>query len=81
MEFDRQQFDQQWSELSNHLDEQNLSKKELEEISDENKLDDANAYYSHLAIIIRMWYHAKLGEHMGIILEPQIQNENHIYKI
>lgn len=53
---------------ANMLD--SLTDEELNVTTDQYRLNDATARYLHIAQLVHLWYHAKLGESLRPLLNP-----------
>lgn len=56
------EFEGLWSEVNNDENNIELTENQLNETTNKYKLKDAEARLSHLAVIVNLYYHSKLGE-------------------
>jgi len=75
-------FDKMWEQVSqdNKEDALKLTEDQLEEITDEYKVNDKIAYYAHLCKIIELYYNAKLGRPFDQKVETQSSEEDYDYE-
>ena len=66
-------FEDAWDdseEEKQQVDPLNLSTEQLNETTDNYKLNDAHAYYRHVAVLTTLYYNARLGEPMVNLFAP-----------
>ena len=72
-------FENAWQHVENENTE--LSESELRAVDNDYLIDDAHAYYMHLATVTNLYYHAKLGEPLFDLFSPMNQEGNYEYEL
>jgi hypothetical protein len=73
-------FAQAWQHVEN-ADNAELTEDELRAVNNDYLIDDAHAYYMHLATITNLYYHAKLGEPLLNLFSPMNQEGNYEFDL